>query len=422
MNSLTITPTRSRFSILVITASVILLCTLIGASTATADPGPTTDLTVTNTVTPAFPGEIATYTIRVANKGPSDATDVAVNENYFDFAGTAVEFVGASSTQGGCQTPGFGQNSFICSLGTIVTGQSATVTVQLRVKRDAAGRTITNTASAHPSNSELNSEDNSASASFVVATAPPAQIDLATSQSSAPAFVKAYGELTYTIPITNRGATRIRDVIVSHHFQGRVGHLFSGLSNGYACGTRPSGTICMIAELAPGQTVIATLKVVPFDAGPLAHTVSVEGQGTDINPADNTNTLTVNVAPGQPVAPPNFTPVLSVRQQFIPSVLRRARTARAILTVRVAGRGVDRLRTCNTLPRGLKYRTAKGARINTQQRRACWTRPSAELGRYRYRFTVKVARNARRRLINKVGVSAKGVPAKVFRKKLRTRR
>jgi len=92
-------------------------------------------LTKTASVSTPKVGATFTYTIKVANSGPSDATGTTIT----DPLPSQVSFVSDSASQGSCS----GTTTVTCNLGTVKNGSSATVTITVKAK--TAG-TATNTA------------------------------------------------------------------------------------------------------------------------------------------------------------------------------------------------------------------------------------------------------------------------------------
>jgi uncharacterized repeat protein (TIGR01451 family) len=92
------------------------------------------------TYLPANPGqkENVTYTIVVTNNGPDSATNVVVTDDLADDA----TLVSASSTQGTCTTA----DPVVCSVGSLLSGASATIT--LVAETPSSYDSMTNTATA----------------------------------------------------------------------------------------------------------------------------------------------------------------------------------------------------------------------------------------------------------------------------------
>jgi large repetitive protein len=90
----------------------------------------------TTNATQAPSGSTITYTITVTNNGPDTATNVVVSDNL----PSGLQYVSAVPSQGSCA----GTDPFTCSLGTLLNGASATITLQALVT--ASSGTVTNTA------------------------------------------------------------------------------------------------------------------------------------------------------------------------------------------------------------------------------------------------------------------------------------
>lgn len=143
-----------------LTALALALGLLASAGTAAAAP-PQAKLSLTKTApASATVGSPFNYTINVANKGPSDSTNTTVAD---PLPANTTSF-GVSASQGSCVTNGSQQVT--CSVGTLATGSSATITITVSVSQPGS---VTNTASA--SNSEGSTAK--ASATTKVNPAPP---------------------------------------------------------------------------------------------------------------------------------------------------------------------------------------------------------------------------------------------------------
>jgi len=114
----------------------------------------------TDTPDPVHLGQTLTYTLRVANSGPSSATGVTVTDTLPKNAG----FGSATASQGTCVVKPSKQQ-VTCSLGAIPNGGNATVTIT--VKPTAKG-TIVNTATVSAQEADPNGANNSATATTAV--------------------------------------------------------------------------------------------------------------------------------------------------------------------------------------------------------------------------------------------------------------
>jgi uncharacterized repeat protein (TIGR01451 family) len=130
------------------------------SATATATVVPTADLSIANTDSPdpVHVGQNLTYTIKVANAGPSSATGVTVTDTLPKGAGLA----SATASQGSCTQS---KQSVTCGLGTIPNGAAATVTI---VVRPASRGTIVDTATVKGQQADPDTSNNSATATTTV--------------------------------------------------------------------------------------------------------------------------------------------------------------------------------------------------------------------------------------------------------------
>jgi uncharacterized repeat protein (TIGR01451 family) len=106
---------------------------------------------------PVAVGGLITYTIVVNNAGPNSAQGVTVR----DTLPTEVNFVSANSTQGTCTATG----QVVCSIGTLASGASATVTISVTT---TSGGVVTNTASVGSNTTDPDLTNNSSTATTTV--------------------------------------------------------------------------------------------------------------------------------------------------------------------------------------------------------------------------------------------------------------
>jgi uncharacterized repeat protein (TIGR01451 family) len=112
---------------------------------------------------PVAVGATLTYTVTIANRGPSAASGVAMA----DTLPTTTTFVSAAASQGGCGAVG---PTVICSLGVIAVGGSATVTIKATVQAIGA---LANTATATTTDIDPLPDNNSATATTTVVNKAP---------------------------------------------------------------------------------------------------------------------------------------------------------------------------------------------------------------------------------------------------------
>jgi len=123
-----------------------------------------TDLSITKTPNQAPPygtGGALTYTIAVANAGPSAASNVTVT----DVLPAGTTFVSATPSQGSCS----GTTTVICNLGTLNAAGSATIALSLTLPSTPG--VVSNTASVNTTSPEANTTNNSSTSSITTVPA-----------------------------------------------------------------------------------------------------------------------------------------------------------------------------------------------------------------------------------------------------------
>ena len=253
-------------------------------------------VSITDAPDPVLAGANLTYTITLANAGPSSAATVTLADTLP--AGTT--FVSLSSPGGWtCTTPAIGAagtvNCSNASLGT--TSAVFTLTVQIGATV-TAGTVLSNTATATTSTTDSNPANNSATATTTVAS----DADLQVTINDAPDPVVAGTNLTYTITVNHSGTSAATTVSLSDTLPG--GTTFVSLSSpaGWTCTTPAvgaAGTItCTIATFNGGAatfTLVVAVNAATSGGTVLTDTATIAASGTDPTPADNTASTTTTV-------------------------------------------------------------------------------------------------------------------------------
>lgn len=238
----------------------------------------------------AAPGSNVTFTVTVKNNGPSNATNVVVN----DPTPAGLTFV---SNTGGCTTP------YPCSLGTLAPNQIVTISSTYSVSPNASG-TITNTASVSTSTTDPTTTNNSSSASFTIQ--PRADVSIT---KTGPATASAGEVVSYTISVRNAGPSDAFDVQVQDPTP--AGTTFvrntGACNHAFPCslGTLTSAQVATIfAEYrfntSDPVTNIATVSAATFDPNLQNNTASTTTSGGVSCPTDVPNPISprdVNDAP-----------------------------------------------------------------------------------------------------------------------------
>jgi uncharacterized repeat protein (TIGR01451 family) len=136
---------------------------------------PSADLAVTKTGSPdpVNAGSQLTYVVTVTNQGPGTATGVVLN----DLLPTSAAYMSSLPSQGSC---GLSNNELICTLGTLASGSTASVSIL--VTPSLAG-IISNTASTAANEPDVNLTNNIVTITTTVAVAPSNSLPVAVCQS-----------------------------------------------------------------------------------------------------------------------------------------------------------------------------------------------------------------------------------------------
>ena len=238
------------------------------------------DLSITKSDSPdpAVAGTALTYNISVANSGPSNATGVTI----VDTLPTGVAFVSASA---GCTEAA---GTVTCDVGSLPSGASASVTVQVTVGPGVTGP-ITNSASVTGSETDPNTANNAATETTAVV----AQADLSITKTGSPDPVVAGTALAYSITVTNSGPSNATGVTITDTLPTGVAFV-----SATADCSEVSGTVtCDIGSLPSGTSASVTVQVTvgPGVTGSITNSASVTGSQTDSNSANNNATETTAV-------------------------------------------------------------------------------------------------------------------------------
>ena len=200
---------------------------------------PAIDLSIikTDRPDPVFVGARLTYTLTVRNAGPDTATNVRVA----DALPAATNFVSVASSQGTCT----GGRVVRCSLGTILNGGRATITIVVRPTEPGA---LLNTATVVGDQSESNTANNRATAPTLVRgpIAPPA--------ASCPSMIVQPRSLS----VGRRGLVRVVVVDKNRGVSG-VRILVTGPGLNKAAFTNSSGRVAI--SVRPPRTGIVEIRM-----------------------------------------------------------------------------------------------------------------------------------------------------------------
>jgi uncharacterized repeat protein (TIGR01451 family) len=235
------------------------------------------DLSVTQTTSgPALHGDDVTFTITVANNGPSTATGVSLGNTF-----TNGTFVSATSTIGSCT----GSGPVTCTIGTLTSGQQAVVTLVLNA---AAVSTMSSTATVTSTTFDPSGGNDSDSDNVTVSAA----ADLGVTISDSPDPAGPSGNVTYTVTVTNAGPDPAASAAVALSIG--AGSIISTASASFTCSGSGASANCTAATLATGTHTI-TVGAIPLMPALTAPAVTASSTGT------MTLTATASSATADPV-------------------------------------------------------------------------------------------------------------------------
>ena len=255
------------------------------ASVVTVDVS--SDVSITKSVEPttAVAGTDVTYRIAVTNAGPS----ISRNTRVVDVLPDGLTLVGATADNGTTCDAGADVS---CLLGTLVVGETVTVTVVATVDASQPdGSTITNTAELIAPD-DRNAGNDTASTDLAVTTV--ADLTVAKSGPTDPAVPG--GSITYTVTVSNAGPSDAQEVVVGDTAPDGV-TFTSVTGDGAVCDLT---AVCRFDTLAPGSVEITLVGTVdPAAVDPIVNVATVSGatnEGAD-DDAANSSEVRTDLAP-----------------------------------------------------------------------------------------------------------------------------
>lgn len=249
------------------------------------------DLSITKAAQPAtvYNGNIVTYTLTVANSGPSTATAVTVSD---PLAASSYSNVSATSTQGTCDT------TVSCSLGAIPAFSTATITITATVAAD--NTTLRNTGSVSSPTTDPDPSNNSASANVTV----PATADLSITKAGTGTNPQAGQPYTYTLGVTDNGPDAASSVVVSDNLPSQF-TATSATGGGFTCqlpGSAGGTLVCTRPALAVTDGTLQIAVTGTFAGSSAAETAAntafVSSQTADPDQSNNIASLSQGITPG----------------------------------------------------------------------------------------------------------------------------
>ena len=210
--------------------------------------GEDADLQIVKTpaTSPVIAGAQATYTLTVTNNGPSDATGVTVT----DTIPAPLMLVSATPSQGSCM------GAVNCNLGTMVVGQTETVTIVVNVSASATG-TIVNQASVTGIEADSVPGNNTSLTSNPIAF----NVTLSATKTVDPMTPFQQGTMAnYLVTVTHAGGvSNANNVLVTDTLDSRLTFVSAGSTPG--CSAAGQNVTCVVATIPPTMNFVFTIKV-----------------------------------------------------------------------------------------------------------------------------------------------------------------
>lgn len=245
---------------------------------------PVSDLALTKTVDNATPliGSNATFTVTVTNNGPSEATNVQVE----DKLPMGLSLVSATESQG-TYTSGTG----LWDVGSLANGASATLTVVAMVTGHGP---YTNTAQVSgsdqydpnsiPGNNDPGENDQD------TATVGGTFIDLELKKVASAGAVPVGSNITFTLTVHNNGSANATGVVVEDVLPAGLDFVNASTSDGAF-----AGSTWTIGNIAIGGVATLALEATVTGVGPYVNTAQVTAANEpDINSTPNNNAPSEN--------------------------------------------------------------------------------------------------------------------------------
>jgi len=251
--------------------------------TAAVNITPQVDLTITkdDSDDPLKPGDSFSYTLKITNKGPSNATGVQVVDTLP--AGVTFNSASRASTQSG--------NRLTFDLGNMASGAETTITIQVTIASTFVG-TLTNVSTVSANEPETDTTNNTDSETTTVNEP---IIDLIITKTDDDDPVEPGDTFTYTLNVINDGPDDATGVTITDTLP------VSGVTYQSASQTPSSvaGRVITfdVGNLASGDSTQVSITVVVADTflGTLLNEATVEGNETESSLANNRDTESTEV-------------------------------------------------------------------------------------------------------------------------------
>ncbi len=312
-------------------------------STASTTVTPLADLSIVKTgPATVAAGASVSYSLAVANAGPSDAASLTVT----DTLPAGVTFVSASGAGWTCTNTG--NVSVTCTRPALATGTSAPA-ITVTVTAPAQGATLSNVASVAATTTDPNAANNSSSLSTTVTPS----ADLAITKTG-PATVVAGGSVSYSLVVVNNGPSDAASLTVTDTLPAGITFV-SATGAGWTCTNVGNVSVsCTRPALVTGATAptITIVVTAPGQAAVLSNTSSVSSTTADPNAANNTSVASTTVTASADLAITKTGPA---------TVVAGGSVAYSLVVVNNGPSDAANLSVADTLPAGVTFVSASGA-------------------------------------------------------------
>ncbi len=261
------------------------------SSTETTTVTSSANLSITkiDTPDPVTAGANLTYTLTVANAGPSTADTLTMT----DTLPPGVTFVSATGTGWVCsQAAGI----VTCTRATLAVTTAPAITIVVTAPSEATS--LSNTAVVSSNTADPNNANNTATATTTVNASANLSITLADN----PDPVATGAQLVYTVSVTNAGPSTAANVSVVTTLPAGVTFV-DAAGTGWTCNEANLVVTCTRATLAPGAAPDITITVTsPLAVGTITCTTTVTSATPDPANGNNSDSETTSVTPSTNLA------------------------------------------------------------------------------------------------------------------------
>jgi uncharacterized repeat protein (TIGR01451 family) len=265
------------------------------SSTSNAAVTTSADLSVVKSgAAAATAGSQITWTINIANAGPSDAANVTLSDTV-PANTTLVSFTQNTGPTFNCVTG----PTVTCTAPTFAAGAAASFTFIAQIAAGATG-TLSNTATIASTTADPNNTNNTSTANVILG----ANADLRLTKTGPPTTASG-ANISYSLELVNDGPSAAANVVLTDAVPANTTFVSAVQNTGavFNCTTPAvgaTGTItCTIASFAPGTATFTFTFRVDDDAfAPISNTANVASDTPDPFPTNGVSTAGSAVVPG----------------------------------------------------------------------------------------------------------------------------